>query len=480
MRILNIKLVSAADDGTPGNFGSYHPVFSPDGTRVAFDSTANNLAGNSGGIFEKDLESGVVTRIPTEPGYIVTKPIYTRDGAFSYTRYSLESLQTDQYNFGGLADSYNDGWGQGEPAQIFTNGADEPNRNYTFSANGTKVAFESGNNTLVVGDSGDVDIFVGDLSGNLILASTAADGTKGNRGGAAPGLSSDGTMVAFWSYSDNLVENDTNNNADIFVKNLITHKVTLVSVAADGTQGNGLSFGTPSFSPDGTKVAFQSYASNLVADDGNNKIDIFVKDLVTGELTRVSVATDGAEANGSSVDPVFSPDGTKLMFASDATNLVAGDTNRSSDIFIVTLGAGRLVRGTDGADKLHGSADADIITGFAGKDKLYGEGGADTFVFLTGDSGKTRAKADTIYDFTRDDTIDLSGWDANATKVGIQAFDFIGKHAFHRNHAGELHVVKTKSDTWIEGNTDNDKKAEFVIHLDDAVKLTAENFDGLL
>jgi hypothetical protein len=145
----------------------------------------------------------------------------------------------------------------------------------------------------------------------------------------------------------------------------------------------------------------------------------------------------------------------------------------------VALGSGNLVPGTPKADTLHGSKNPDIITGFAGKDKLYGEGGADTFVFLTGDSGKSRAKADTIYDFSKDDKIDLFGWDADTSVEGLQKFEFIGKQAF-KGIAGELRVVEKKSDTWIEGNTDTDKKAEFVIHLDDAVKLTSDNFEGLL
>lgn len=132
--------------------------------------------------------------------------------------------------------------------------------------------------------------------------------------------------------------------------------------------------------------------------------------------------------------------------------------------------------GRDGQDKLMGLDGADTLIGGKGVDKLYGGKGADTFVFATGDSGKTHATADTIFDFTKADHIDLTGWDANSKVKGVQDFDFIKAHAF-KGHAGELHFVKTSSDTWIEGDTNGDKKADFVIHLDDAFTLKAGNFD---
>src|SRR5205823_2291991 len=102
--------------------------------------------------------------------------------------------------------------------------------------------------------------------------------------------------------------------------------ISLISAAADGTQGNRWSL-DPVFSPDGTKVAFDSYASNLVPGDTNGANDIFIKDLTTGAVTRVSTAADGTQANGNSYEPVFSPDGSKVAFLSAATNLMPGDTN---------------------------------------------------------------------------------------------------------------------------------------------------------
>jgi Ca2+-binding RTX toxin-like protein len=91
------------------------------------------------------------------------------------------------------------------------------------------------------------------------------------------------------------------------------------------------------FSPDGTKVVFYSRASNLVTDDTNNASDIFIKDLVTGAIERISTDAVGGQGNSGSFRPAFSPDGTKVAFSSDASNLMSGDTNGHSDIFIVEL-----------------------------------------------------------------------------------------------------------------------------------------------
>ena len=165
----------------------------------------------------------------------------------------------------------------------------------------------------------------------------------------------------------------------------------------------------------------------------------------------------------------------KLFAKYLATHSVSFAGGKGADTFVAGSRADKLA-GNAGNDSLSGGAGNDALNGGKGHDKLYGGSGADTFVFKTADSGKTHATADTIYDFTNKDDIDLTGWDANSKKAGVQDFDFIGTHAFS-GHAGELHYVKAKSDTWIEGDTNGDKKADFVIHLDDAVNLKAAHFD---
>jgi hypothetical protein len=106
-----------------------------------------------------------------------------------------------------------------------------------------------------------------------------------------------------------------------------------VSLATDGTEGNSGSYNSAA-SADGRFVAFTSKASNLVSGDTNGFDDIFVHDTQTGTTTRASLATDGTEGNGSSTFPSISADGRFVAFGSGASNLVSGDTNGYTDIFV--------------------------------------------------------------------------------------------------------------------------------------------------
>jgi Ca2+-binding RTX toxin-like protein len=132
--------------------------------------------------------------------------------------------------------------------------------------------------------------------------------------------------------------------------------------------------------------------------------------------------------------------------------------------------------GGTGHDILKGGTGDDELTGGRGNDRLIGGGGADTFIFAQGETGRQQAGADTIFDFTLGDKIDLSAIDAKATPAGDQQFTFIESDKFHHQE-GELRFDKEKSDTWIYGDTDGNGKANFIIHLDDAVTLTGGSFE---
>ncbi|WP_323966208.1 TolB family protein [Bradyrhizobium japonicum] len=196
---------------------------------------------------------------------------------------------------------------------------------------------------------------------SVTRVSTSATGAQADDQSHQPVLSADGTKVAFESYADNLVPGDTNGAPDIFVKDLATGAIALVSTNASGVQGDSWSY-QPVFSPDGTKLAFSSASDNLVPGDTNQAWDVFVKDLATGAVTRVSTSASGAQADGfQSSNPIFSPDGTKVAFYSDADNLVPDDTDHLRDIFVkdLTTGAITLVgpspynggAGTNGGDQ---------------------------------------------------------------------------------------------------------------------------------
>ena len=160
-----------------------------------------------------------------------------------------------------------------------------------------------------------------------------------------PSLNGDGRYLAFASFRNDLVPNDVNETADVFVREVVSAAVVRVSVNTTGTAGNGESR-RPSISGDGRYVAFESQASTLVPDDTNGVADIFVHDRdadgdgvfdEAGQVRtlRVSVATEtGAQGDGASTTPEVSPDGLWVTFASAATNLVSGDTAGQDDIFL--------------------------------------------------------------------------------------------------------------------------------------------------
>jgi hypothetical protein len=151
----------------------------------------------------------------------------------------------------------------------------------------------------------------------------------------APSLSSDGRFVVFASAANDLVPGGNNfYNLNVFLRDRAGNTTVLVSVNTNGTGGgNGPSL-LGQASTNGQFVVFQSAASDLVANDTNGVTDIFVRDLVAGTTTLVSVSTNGGPANGSSTDPVMTPDGRFVAFLSCASNLVPGDNNGIQDVFV--------------------------------------------------------------------------------------------------------------------------------------------------
>ena len=138
--------------------------------------------------------------------------------------------------------------------------------------------------------------------------------------------------MAFYSAATNLVSGDTNGVLDIFVYDRQSDSIERVSVGGSGTQEDDNSY-TPSLSADGLYVAFASLATNLVAEDSNGVRDIFMCSRQSGSIERVSVDAGGTQGNGASYTPLISADGRYVAFASEASNLVVGDTNGCLDIF---------------------------------------------------------------------------------------------------------------------------------------------------
>lgn len=216
-------------------------------------------------------------------------------------------------------------------------GAEANNHSYepSISDDGRYVAFTSFASNLVADDTNsDADIFVHDtVSDSTFRVSVDSAGAEGSGGSSEPSISGDGRYISFLSGASNLVAGDTNGVRDVFVHDTINGATTRVSVDSSGAQGNNLSLSS-AISEDGRYVAFRSIASNLVTGDTNGEYDIFVHDTISGTTTRVSVDSTGTEGNRDSTDPSISGDGRYVAFRSFASNLVAGDNNGQLDIFV--------------------------------------------------------------------------------------------------------------------------------------------------
>ena len=422
-------LISIDSDGSqiPNNLfddDTFRPSVSTDGKFVAFQ-TAAPFAGNSTGqdnIFVRDIVSGTTELI------------------------SVDSSGTQ---------------------------GNQVSSSPSLSADGRYVAFESLANNLVSGDTfSDPDIFVHDrLSKTTIMASVNTNGEEASgiseqEGGFGPEstnpiISPDGQFIIFESTATNLVPNDTNQVKDIFMHDLQTRQTTRISVDSNGNQANGsssLSYTKSAISADGRFIVFQSVASNLVPSDNNNGLDIFLRDIVDGTTTRISVSSNGDEAlntiaNVRSSGGTISADGQRIVFRSNAQNFnddgsgafqiylrqldrmplpttnppnpTDEDPNHSdspeqnkltgtpendrltgtnSKDFLLGKAGNDILVGKKGRDVLGGNKGNDTLIGGQGRDLLTGGGGADRFIYRTPQDG-----VDRITDFkVRKDKIVLS------------------------------------------------------------------------
>lgn len=268
---------------------------------------------------------------------------------------SAQSAATDRVSISSLGDQ-----------------ANGVSQNPAISSDGRWIAFWSNADNLVPNDRNGVrDVFLHDrLNGDMALVSQSTLGAQANGPCQNPSVSADGRYVAFWGYASNLVPGDHNGERDVFVRDLLAGTTVRASVSTAGVEGNGESrYAT--ISADGRFVAFESSSDNIVAGDTNGCRDVFVRDLLLGVTVRASVSSSGVEGNALSRDPHLSADGRYVVFASQASNLAAGDTNQDYDIYLrdFTLGSTERVSLSSFGAEAHGdsryptiSADGNVIS----------------------------------------------------------------------------------------------------------------------
>ncbi|MBS0632886.1 MAG: PD40 domain-containing protein [Verrucomicrobia bacterium] len=288
----------------PGNFaGSYYVMAKIDTLSYVSETTDNDLAVNGNNTWFNDTNAARINILPT-------------------------NFPTDYWASTG-GNGYSD--------------------NPAISTDGRYVAFASDSTNLTGSGLADTnnarDIFLYDnQTATVRRISLSQQGAQANGASATPAISANGRYVAFSSEATNLVVGDTNGFSDIYVTDTLTGIVTLASVGPGGVQANGSNF-KPSISTDGRYVVFESSATNLVTPaTAVGVTHIYLRDLTAGTTVLVDQSTGGAVANGNSLEAKISADGSAVAFASDATNLVAGDTNGVRDIFVRDLAATTTIR----------------------------------------------------------------------------------------------------------------------------------------
>jgi Tol biopolymer transport system component len=372
--------VSVDRKGTAGNNPSQDAAVSADGRFVAFTSLADNLVrrdrNNVSDVFVRDRQRGTTERVS-----VSSAGVEGNDDSGTFQTLNEPSISTDGrfVAFDSLASNLVPGDTNGDPdlqpsgedvfvrdrqmgttervsisstgAQgTFTGGVDP-----AISASGRFVAFATTADFAAADTNFTTDVYVHDRQTRTTeLVSVNSQGAVGNNVSEEPAISADGRFVAFTSSAVNLVAEDTDNAADVFVRDRVAGTTEALTVTPDSPPGPDSASGAPSISADGRFVAFWSRQPDLVAGDSNGfEGDVYVADRQTGAIERVSVSSQGIQGNLDSSQPSISADGRFLAFSSDADNLVPADGNFDVDVFVRDRAAGITVRvsvSSDGAE----------------------------------------------------------------------------------------------------------------------------------
>lgn len=351
------ELVSADTLGQVANGDSWRPDGSLDLRFVVWGSKASNLVANDTNgvvdVFLRDRVSGATTRVSEGSGGTQSNgasQLPKVSGAGRYVSFMSLASNLGASDVNGTWDVYLVDRANATivRASVALGGGETDGTSFAngFSGDERWMAISSLATNLVANDTNAVrDLFVRDLvaGGPWIRVSTDALGNEGDGPTIRSTFSHDGRFIAFESRAANLVLGDTNGEMDVFVRDLITGVVTRESVGSGGVESDGLSDG-PWISGDGRWVGFASYATNFVAGDSNNASEVFVRDRELGVTSLISAPLSGAVPDLDSHLPGLSFDGRFVSFNSMASDLVAGDTNGVGDVFLADRATGVITR----------------------------------------------------------------------------------------------------------------------------------------
>ena len=427
----DLTLASTSDGGaTKGDGSSVDPSLSRDGTRVAFQSAATTLdpgdADATPDIYLKDVATGDLTLASASTSGVKgdgtsARPSIAQSGtrvAFDSTADNLVGADKDTDQ-----DVYVKLLGTGKLLLVSRSAtgakANRTAHEPSLSGNGRKVAFSSSATNLDPADTDTVDdVFVKNLpTGDIQLASTSDTGVKANDACAFPALSGNGKRVAFISRATNLDPADTTSDWDVYEKNLVTGDIQLVTSTAAGAHGNQTNQAFTAISGAGKFVAFESNATNLDGEDTDAVQDIYVKNSTTctvagtsADETLVGTSGDDVICGEGGNDTINGIGGDDVLFGGNGTDLLVGgpgaDTMNgdgldqlgypdSDEGVTVDLGthaasggdaagdtwAGvESVEGSNFADTLFGDEKTNLLLGLGGDDVLAGGGNGDALI----------------------------------------------------------------------------------------------------
>lgn len=389
------KRVTETQAALPTNGNSNGVYVTPDGRFTVFQSAATNLiSGDTNAqvdIFISDTMTGAIERVSTPTMGPATKAHASADGRYvvfqssasgrpdkcgSSNVYRVDRISGITERADVITSSVLPNL-KGTPTGSFCGGTIASNP--VVSDDGRYVAFNTNicnfslDGLCSVDTNNSYDVYVRDFVSSTVerISLTAVNGEGNDDSGTGTGqtgrinISPDGRFVVFESSATNLVPNDINAKIDVFVRDRTTPDTIRVSMSNSQTEGNADSV-YPSMSSDGRYFAWESTSSNLVLGDTNSARDVFVRDELLDTTQRASLSSLGAQATGLSQHPWISADGQHVTFESAATNLVPYDANGNQDIFVRDRGAGKTTmasRTTFGAQPRSGNSSYPVISG---------------------------------------------------------------------------------------------------------------------